>query len=56
VDPNVVLSNAKHAIELNAHVEMVFLIVPGFNDDDDCIRWIVEKHVSMLGEDVPFAH
>ena len=53
VDPNVVLSNAKYAIELNAHVEMVFLIVPGFNDDDDCIRWVVEKHVSILGEDVP---
>ncbi|MEM1666219.1 MAG: radical SAM protein [Nitrososphaerota archaeon] len=53
VDPNTVLSNAKYAIELGAHVEMVFLVVPRFNDEDDCIRWVIEKHVSMLGEDVP---
>ncbi|PUA31906.1 MAG: radical SAM protein [Candidatus Terraquivivens tikiterensis] len=53
VDPNAVLSNAKYAIDLGAHVEVVFLVVPGFNDDDCCIKWIVEKHVSMLGEDVP---
>ncbi|MEM1531835.1 MAG: radical SAM protein [Nitrososphaerota archaeon] len=53
VDPNIVLSNAKYAIELGAHVETVFLVVPRFNDEDDCIKWVIEKHVSMLGEDVP---
>lgn len=53
IDPNAVLSNAKYAINLGAHVEMVFLMVPGFNDDEDCVRWVVEKHVSILGEDVP---
>ncbi len=53
VNPDALLSNAKYAIDLGAHVEMVFLVVPGFNDDEDCIRWVAERHVSMLGEEVP---
>ena len=53
INPELVLSNAKLLIDLNAHVEIVYLVVTGFNDDEDCISWLIDKHLDMLGEDVP---
>jgi len=53
IDPELILRNAKLLIDLNAHVEIVYLIVTGFNDDEDCISWLIDRHLDMLGEDVP---
>jgi len=53
INPELVLSNAKLLIDLNAHVEIVYLVVTGFNDDVDCISWLIDRHLDMLGEDVP---
>jgi pyruvate formate lyase activating enzyme len=53
IDPELILRNAKLLIDLNAHVEIVYLVVTGFNDDEDCISWLIDRHLDMLGEDVP---
>jgi pyruvate formate lyase activating enzyme len=52
-DPEYVLRNARKAIDLGAHVEMVYLIVTGANDSDDCVEWVIGKHIDILGPDVP---
>lgn len=53
INPYLVLKNAKLLLDLNAHVEIVYLVVPGFNDDDKCIDWLINNHLDLLGEDVP---
>lgn len=53
IDPMKVLQNARRAIDLGCHVEVVFLMVTNFNDDEGCVEWIVDRHLSMLGDDVP---
>ncbi len=52
-DPYIVLRNAKYIIDSGGHVEIVFLIVTGANDDEECIEWVIEKHREYLGEDTP---
>lgn len=52
-DPEDVLRNARYALDLGIHVEMVFLIVTGANDQPDCIKWVIDKHLDYLGDDVP---
>ncbi|WP_240910860.1 radical SAM protein [Thermococcus sp. MV5] len=53
VDHKKVFRNAKEALNLGAHVEMVYLIVTNTNDFEECYRWIFKKHVELLGEDTP---
>jgi len=53
VDVEVVWRNAKTALELGMHVEIVNLVITGVNDSEGCIREVVEKHVKLLGEDTP---
>jgi len=53
VDHEEVFRNARRLLDLGAHVEIVFLIVTGFNDSDECIEWVIRKHLDYLGEDVP---
>ncbi len=52
-DPMVVLRNARRLLDLGAHVEMVFLVVTKANDWEECIRWVLEKHLDILGPSVP---
>ncbi len=52
-DPHVVFRNAKKIVDAGGHVEMVFLIVPGANDDPECIDWVIGKHYDILGPEVP---
>jgi len=52
-DAEVVFRNAKKALDLNVHVEMVYLIVTGANDSDECIDWVISRHLDILGPDVP---
>ncbi|MBO3832580.1 MAG: radical SAM protein [Candidatus Brockarchaeota archaeon] len=53
VKASVVWRNARRARELGLHVEMVNLVIPGVNDDDDCLRQLVEAHLKELGPDTP---
>jgi len=53
IDHEKIFKNARHLIDLGAHVEMVYLMVTGYNDSDDCVRWILEKHLDYLGPDTP---
>ncbi len=53
IDHEIVFRNAKKLLDLGAHVEMVYLVVTGFNDFDECIEWILSKHLDYLGPSVP---
>ncbi len=49
----VVLRNAKYILDNGGHVEMVFLVVPGANDSNECIEWVLGKLYDNLGPDTP---
>jgi len=51
IDHEKVFRNAKYLLDLGAHVEMVYLVIP--NTNDLCYQWIVEKHLDYLGPKVP---
>ncbi len=51
VDHQVIYRNARRILDLGGHVEMVYLVVTGYNEE--CADWIIEKHLDALGEDVP---
>lgn len=53
IDVEVVWRNAERAKELGLHVEIVNLLIPGVNDDEDCLRWVIEKHLKNLGRSTP---
>ncbi|MBO3839416.1 MAG: AmmeMemoRadiSam system radical SAM enzyme [Thermoproteota archaeon] len=53
VKAEIVWRNAHRARELGLHVEIVNLVIPGVNDDDECLRQLIEKHLKELGPDVP---
>lgn len=53
VKASVVWRNARRARELGLHVEIVNLVIPSVNDDEDCIRQLVETHIKELGADTP---
>ncbi len=53
VDHEQVFRNAKKALDLGVHVEMVYLVVTNTNDFDECIEWIIDKHLEYLGPKVP---
>lgn len=53
LNPIIIFRNAKRALDLGIHVEMVFLVVTSANDDDKCVEWVLKNHVDILGEDVP---
>jgi len=53
IDHNVVFRNAAKALDMNAHVEMVYLVVTNTNDFEDCYEWIIDNHLEYLGPDVP---
>ncbi len=52
-DPLIVYRNAKYILDNNGHVEIVYLVVPKANDSQECIDWVINKHLEYLGEDVP---
>jgi len=53
IDHSIVYRNAKLAIDMGAHVEMVYLVVTSTNDFEECIEWIINNHLRELGPDVP---
>lgn len=53
IDHKKIFRNAKKALNLNAHVEMVYLVVTDTNDSESCYEWIFKIHSKWLGENVP---
>lgn len=53
IDHLKVFRNAKMILDVGGHVEMVYLVVTGFNDFEECAEWIFEKHLEYLGESTP---
>jgi len=53
IDHSIVFRNARLAIDLGAHVEMVYLVVTNTNDFEECFEWIIDNHLKYLGPEVP---
>jgi len=53
VDVEKVWRNIREAKRIGLHVEVVNLIVTGVNDDESCLRWIIERHLKEAGVETP---
>jgi pyruvate formate lyase activating enzyme len=48
-----VLDNVKTAVDKGVHVEIAYLVIPGYNDDDKQVEGFIEWVLSDLGPSVP---
>jgi pyruvate formate lyase activating enzyme len=53
VDVEKIWRNAAEAKKLGLHVEIVNLVITGVNDDDEALRWVVERHLKAVGAETP---
>lgn len=53
VDVEKVWRNAREARKMGFHVEIVNLVVTGVNDDEDCLRWLIDRHLREVGPETP---
>ncbi|MEM1525454.1 MAG: AmmeMemoRadiSam system radical SAM enzyme [Nitrososphaerales archaeon] len=53
-DVNKVWRNCLEAIKLGIWIEITTLIIPGLNDDEDCLRGIASRIKKELGENTPW--
>ena len=53
VNVEVVWRNIREAKRMGFHVEVVNLVVTGVNDDEECLRWVVERHLKEAGPETP---
>jgi len=52
-DVEKVWRNAHEAKKMGFHVEIVNLVVTDVNDDEECLRWIIKKHLKAVGSETP---
>jgi len=52
-DVDIVWRNVGEAKKLGMHVEVVTLVIPDVNDDDECLREIARRHLKEAGPDAP---
>ncbi|MEM3622971.1 MAG: AmmeMemoRadiSam system radical SAM enzyme [Candidatus Bathyarchaeia archaeon] len=52
-DAEKVWRNACEAKNLGLHVEIVNLVVTDVNDDEESLRWVIEKHLKNVGPETP---
>jgi len=45
--------NAHEAKKMGIHVEIVNLIITDVNDNEECLHWIIKKHLKHVGNDTP---
>jgi len=45
--------NVREAKRMGFHMEIVNLVVTGVNDDEECLRWVIEKHLQEAGTETP---
>ena len=53
VDVEKIWRNAREAKRMGLHVEIVNLVVRDVNDDEDSLRWVVERHLKEVGAETP---
>jgi pyruvate formate lyase activating enzyme len=53
VDVERVWRNVREAKKLGLHVEVVNLVVTGVNDDEECLRWVIERHLKEARAETP---
>ena len=53
-DVEVVWRNCRLARELGVWIELTTLVIPGVNDDDECLEGIAHRIVAELGSDTPW--
>ena len=52
-DVEKVWRNAHEAKKMGFHVEIVNLVITGVNDDEECLEWIIKKHLKTVGKETP---
>ncbi|MGQ9531023.1 MAG: AmmeMemoRadiSam system radical SAM enzyme [Candidatus Bathycorpusculaceae bacterium] len=52
-DAEKIWRNAREAKKLGLHVEIVNLVVRDVNDNDENLRWVIEKHLENAGPETP---
>jgi pyruvate formate lyase activating enzyme len=52
-DVEKVWRNVREAKKLGLHVEVVNLVVTGVNDDEDCLKWVIQRHLKEAGVETP---
>ncbi len=52
-DVGKVWRNVREAKKLGLHVEVVNLVVTDVNDDEECLRWVIERHLKEAGAETP---
>ncbi|MGQ9680629.1 MAG: AmmeMemoRadiSam system radical SAM enzyme [Candidatus Bathyarchaeia archaeon] len=52
-DVNIVWRNVSEAKRLGMHVEVVMLVIPGVNDDEECLTSIAKRHLEEAGPESP---
>jgi len=52
-DVDKVWRNAHEAKKMGFHVELVNLVIPGVNDDEECLKWIIKQHLKTVGKESP---
>jgi len=53
VDVEKVWRNVREARKMGFHVEIVNLVVTKVNDDEECLRWLIEQHLKEAGSETP---
>jgi pyruvate formate lyase activating enzyme len=52
-DAEKVWRNAREAKNLGLHVEIVNLVVREVNDQEEALKWVIEKHLEAVGPETP---
>jgi pyruvate formate lyase activating enzyme len=45
--------NAREAKQFGLHVEIVNLVVRDVNDDEEALKWVIERHLKEVGAETP---
>jgi pyruvate formate lyase activating enzyme len=53
IDVEKIWKNAHEAKKMGFHVEIVNLVVTDVNDDEECMRWTIKKHLKNVGSQTP---
>ena len=52
-DVEKVWRTVREARKMGFHVEVVNLVVTDVNDDEECLRWVIERHLKEAGPETP---
>ncbi|MEM2400912.1 MAG: AmmeMemoRadiSam system radical SAM enzyme [Candidatus Bathyarchaeia archaeon] len=53
IDVEKVWRNVREAKRIGFHVELVNLVITDVNDDEECLRWIIDRALKEAGPDTP---